>query len=229
MPVETLTFDKPQAVSAVDWTPLMQLANQRQTLNQLGPPGSVSGLRSSDIGPLTSNDRVGQGFETVTGTPYTGDRQAVAKTVADELRAQGFSDHAVAGILYNIGQESNFNPNLRHPDQPRFSGEAHYAHGLFQEGGDEWSTWASHMQGRGATNWQDPLEQARFVAGRLKGEIGNAQYANVLAALQAATSKEEAAKIFARGYLKPAERYLTGRVASISRGIPDISFYTGAD
>jgi hypothetical protein len=157
-------------------------------------------------------------------TAYTGNKQAVAQSVTGELRTQGFSEPAIAGILYNIGQESNFDPTLRHPDQPRYGGEAHYAHGLFQEGGDEWNTMAAHLQDR---NWQDPVEQARFVAGRLKGDIGNQQYAEVLRALQAARTPEEAAKIFARGYLKPADRYLNSRMADISRGIPGVGFYTG--
>ena len=39
----------------------------------------------------------------------------------------------IAGILANVQSESRFNPNLKHPDQPRFSGEAHFAHGLYQE------------------------------------------------------------------------------------------------
>src|SRR6516165_10112912 len=155
-------------------------------------------------------------------TAYTGNKQAVAQSVTSELRAQGFSEPAIAGILYNIGQESNFDPTLRHPDQPRYGGEAHYAHGLFQEGGDEWNTMSAQLQGR---NWQDPVEQARFVAGRLKGDIGNPQYAEVFRALQAARTPEEAAKVFARGYLKPADRYLSSRIADISRGIPGIGFY----
>ena len=85
----------------------------------------------------------------------------------------------------------------------------------------------AHMQSRGGANWQDPVEQARFVAGRLKGDIGNGQYATVLAALQSAKTKEDAAKIFASGYLKPAQQYLSSRIGSINRGIPDIGHYTG--
>jgi hypothetical protein len=162
--------------------------------------------------------------DTTPRASFDGDKQGVAKTVASELKAQGFSDNAIAGILYNIGQESSFDPTLRHPDQPRFGGEAHYAHGLFQEGGDEWNTMQANLQGR---DWQDPVEQARFVAGRLKGDIGNAQYASVLRDLQNAKSKEDAARVFASGYLKPADQYLQSRYSDISRGIPGVGFYTG--
>lgn len=181
--------------------------------------------------PATATDAPTETPSTATTprAPYEGDKQGVAKTVASELRAQGFSDNAIAGILYNVGQESGFDPTLRHPDQPRFGGEAHYAHGLFQEGGDEWNTWYQHMQGRGLGSdaWQDPVEQARYVAGRLKGDIGNPQYAQVLQALQDAKSPEDAARVFASGYLKPAARYLQSRYADIGRGVPAVGFYTG--
>ena len=161
-----------------------------------------------------------------TSAPFNGNRQDVAKTVVSELRAQGLNDNAIAGVLYNINQESGFNPTLRHPDQPRFGGEAHYAHGLYQEGGDEWNNYAAHLNTTGG-DWQDPVAQTRFLAGRLKGEIGNAQYGNVLAGLQNAKTKEEAARIFASGYLKPAAHYLNSRIYNINAGIPSINYYTG--
>jgi hypothetical protein len=151
----------------------------------------------------------------------------VARRIVKELKAQGFSDNAIAGVLYNVNAESSFNPTIRHPDQPNFGGEAHFAHGLFQEGGDEWNTFASD-QGRRA-NWQDPTEQTRYVAGRLKGDIGDKYYANVNRALQNAKTPEEAAKIFAVGYLKPAGPQLSGRMADINRGIPGLDAYTSSE
>jgi hypothetical protein len=221
MAVEPLSFANPQAYSSFDFSPLMQLG---QALNRQQGLGDLGQRYNADGSPTTPNMLTGG--SSYARAPYSGDKQAVAGQITKELRAQGFSEPAIAGILYNVGQESGFDPTLRHPDQPRFGGEAHYAHGLFQEGGDEWNAMAAHLQPRNA-NWQDPVEQARFVAGRLKGDIGNAQYADVLRALQAAKTPEEAAKIFARGYLKPADRYLSSRIMDINRGIPAIGFYTG--
>jgi hypothetical protein len=168
------------------------------------------------------------------GTQTYGDRggrvQAVARTVANRLRQEGLSENAIAGMLANIRDESNFIPSLRHADQPRYGGEAHFAHGLFQEGGAEWNTWAADMRSRGLDPneaWKDPEEQARFVAGRLKGTIGNQQYAGLLRRMQAARSPGEAAAAFVRGYLKPAAAYQAARSAKYLSGVPGVEAYTG--
>ena len=235
MPLNPLRFETPEAYSSFDFSPLAKLGQllrgqqQPQLANlsqgtadplQPNPAGTVAS------GPLPSASPAGAQITSAPLPPVTmpANQQGVAQGVVKELRDQGFSDNAIGGILYNIRRESNFDPTLRHPDQPRYGGEAHYAHGLFQEGGEEWNTMASHLQDR---NWQDPTEQARFVAGRLKGDIGNKQYAEVYRALQAAKTPEDAAKIFARGYLKPAAGPLASRISDISYGIPGIGFYTG--
>jgi hypothetical protein len=221
MAIAPVPFQNQQAFSSFDFSPLAKLGQigqqgqQNQMLANLGTAPTDSTLPVSPYAPAPR-------------AAYSGNSQDVAKTVAGELKAQGFSDNAIAGILYNINQESGFDPTLRHPDQPRFGGEAHYAHGLFQEGGDEYNQMAAHLGNREVPgNWYDPLEQTRFVAGRLKGQIGNAQYADTMKALQNAKTPEEAARIFASGYLKPADRYLSSRYSDISRGIPGIGFYTG--
>ncbi|UWU75681.1 phage tail tip lysozyme [Bradyrhizobium huanghuaihaiense] len=59
-------------------------------------------------------------------------KRETAKIMTDELRRAGVSKEAIAGIMANLQDESRFNPMLRHPDQPNWSGEAHYTH---QEGG----------------------------------------------------------------------------------------------
>jgi hypothetical protein len=44
---------------------------------------------------------------------------------------------------------------LRHADQPKFGGEAHFAHGLYQEGGTEWNNYDKWMQANHpGENWQ---------------------------------------------------------------------------
>jgi hypothetical protein len=240
MAIDSQQFLQPQiqAYSGFDFSPLArlgQLAQQRQDQQGLANLAARSGYGAvadqSQVSPTgygRSGGPVTSGEANISirnrNAPFTGDKQAVAQQVTQELKAQGFSDNAIAGILYNIGQESSFNPTLRHPDQPAFGGEAHYAHGLFQEGGDEYNMMAAHM---GNQNLYDPLVQTRYVVGRLKGEIGNPQYGDVMRSLQAAKTPEEAAKIFARGYLKPADQYLASRISDINRGIPSIGFYTG--
>lgn len=158
-------------------------------------------------------------------------KQKVAQTTANELRKQGFSENAIAGMLANVKEESAFNPETRHADQPKFGGEAHFAHGLFQEGGAEWNTWAADMKARGLdpnTAWKDPGEQARFVAGRLKGTIGDKMYAKLYQQMQAAKTPQEAAALFAKGYLRPKAEYLQSRLAGFEqRGVPGVEAYTG--
>lgn len=223
-------FPTAEPFNAFDFSPLaklgqqqqdQRLANLAQTSGSPPPPGSLP------AGAPAGYTSAG-GTSAPSSEPYMGDRSNVARSVVSELRSQGFSDNAISGILYNIGHESNFNPNLRHPDQPNFGGEAHYAHGLYQEGGDEYNTMAAHLAKRGA-NWQDPIEQTRFVAGRLKGEIGNDQYSDVYRRLQAARTPEEAARVFASGYLKPRSDYLNQRISMINNGIPTLKFYIGGD
>jgi hypothetical protein len=197
----------------------------------LGAAGGVQGLPGSPSGPaaLRGGGAPGGGPTSTYGGGTQ--RQQTAQIVANEMRQQGFSENAIAGMLANIKEESNFDPTLRHADQPKFGGEAHFAHGLFQDGGAEWNTWAADMRKRGldpTVAWKDPVEQARFVAGRLKGTIGDQQYKNLTERLQAAKSPTEAARLFASGYLKPAAQYLRNRIAGFERrGVPGVESFTG--
>jgi hypothetical protein len=150
-------------------------------------------------------------------------RKQVAAVVVNEFRKAGMSDAGTAGILANITSESRFDPTLRHPDQPRFSGEAHFAHGLFQEGGDEWNGYAKWMAQNGYTNWQDPALQARYAAMRLSTAK---EYRRTWDAMNSG-SKEQAAVAYVRGYLRPAAQYQAQRSAEYSRGVPDNTYYTG--
>jgi hypothetical protein len=147
--------------------------------------------------------------------------QETAAIVADEWRKAGMSEAGVAGVLANIRSESNFDPTLRHADQPRFSGEAHYAHGLYQEGGDEWNNYQAwlnkHYQG---ADWRDPRLQSRFAAENLKKN-----YPNAWEGMNKGT-KEQAAEIYVRKYLKPAQVYQNQRSAQYRRGVPGTEHYT---
>jgi len=140
------------------------------------------------------------------------DKTGVAKIVYEELMKGGLSPSGASGIMANIRDESGFDPTLRHPDQPRFGGEAHYAHGLYQEGGDEWNNYAKWLAGR---DWADPRLQTQFLVERLR-----TGYPTVLDAMNKGTN-EQAAIAFLRGYLKPAERYQVERSTRYGRGVPN--------
>jgi hypothetical protein len=148
-------------------------------------------------------------------------KQATVSSVVDEWRKAGMSDTGIAGLLANINEESRFNPTLRHPDQPRWGGEAHFAHGLYQEGGQEWLNYEKWLsQNYPGADWRDPRLQSQFAAWNLK-----TNYRNTWDAMNRGT-KEQAGIAYASGYLKPAQQYLNSRINKFSRGIPDLKNYT---
>jgi Phage tail lysozyme len=150
----------------------------------------------------------------------TTDKRRVIDSVAAEWRAAGMSDTGIAGLLANIREESGFNPTLRHPDQPHFGGEAHFAHGLYQEGGTEWNNYASWLaQHYPGQDWRNPALQSRFAAWNLKTHYPavwqRMLHGNVVGAASA----------YASGYLKPAANYLHSRLGKFSRGLPGLGAY----
>jgi hypothetical protein len=151
-------------------------------------------------------------------------KQQVAGIMADEWRSAGMTDDGIAGIMGNVREESNFNPTLRHPDQPHFGGEAHFAHGLYQEGGTEWNHYDAWLKKNyPGSDWRDPRLQSRFAAENLKKN-----YPGVWNRLKNARSRAEAAQAYASGYLKPAAAYLANRNAGFARhGVPPLEAFTG--
>jgi hypothetical protein len=160
------------------------------------------------------------------GTPkMTQSKREVAKIAADTLRKGGMSENAIAGVLANVQDESGFDPNLRHPDQPRFSGEAHFAHGLYQEGGTEWNNYAAWIaKEHPGGNWKDPALQSEFLAQNLQKN-----YPGLWKQMQEAKTPGEAASLFVRKYLKPRADLAAGRSAKYLRGVPGVKKYTGDD
>jgi hypothetical protein len=149
-------------------------------------------------------------------------RRAVAGAVVDELRKAGLSDEAIAGILANIGSESSFDPTLRHPDQPKYGGEAHYAHGLYQEGGAEWNNYARWLrENHPGESWQDPRLQTQFLIHRLR-----TGYPKLWEKLKH-SGRTGAAIAFLREYLKPAQRHQNERSRQYQKGLPGVEDYTG--
>ncbi len=151
-------------------------------------------------------------------------RQAVAGSIRDELSAAGMSDNAIRGVMANVKDESGFDPTLRHPDQPNFGGEAHFAHGLYQEGGAEWNNYQKWIdENHAGADWRDPKLQTQFLAKNLKEN-----YPTVWKTMNEGTP-EEAAQAFVSGYLKPAAQYESARRNQYSQGVPTVEdFINGA-
>src|SRR5262249_11268016 len=135
-----------------------------------GAGGMFGGLTGPGAAPpgWTPPDTQG-GQAAITGAAPAG-RAAVARAVAEEWRAAGMSEAGIAGIMANIQSESRFDPTLRHFDQPRFRGtEAGFAHGLYQEGGDEWNNYSAWLQkNHPGADWRDARLQSRFAAEALR-------------------------------------------------------------
>jgi hypothetical protein len=202
-----------------------------------GGVGGHGGLPSSDS-DMDAKDKAwwghgsrshgGAGGETPAGTGGHGgvlpkNKRDVAAIMTDEWRKAGMSEAGIAGIMANVQDESQFNPTLRHPDQPHFGGEAHFAHGLYQEGGTEWNNYSAWLnKNYPGADWQDPRLQSRFAAQRLK-----TGYGPTWNRMKNAGSGGEAASAYVGGYLKPAANFLAGRQQKYSHGVPGVEHYTG--
>ena len=155
----------------------------------------------------------------LTPKPLVG-RQAVAGSIRDELSNAGMSEAGIRGTLANVKDESSFDPGLRHPDQPKWGGEAHYAHGLFQEGGAEWNKYAKWLEeNHTGADWRDPRLQTQFLAKNLKEN-----YPDTWEKMNKGTP-EEAAQAFVSDYLKPAKQFELERRNRYGTGVPDIGHY----
>ena len=207
----------------------------------LGGPGAGFDLGARGLGQLGTMDKFGGfakggGDGAWGGPPGAGGAgggaasyssaatgtQGVARTVANEWRKAGMSEAGVAGLMANINEESRFDPTLRHADQPRWGGEAHFAHGLYQEGGQEWLNYEKWLgQNHPGADWRDPKHQSEFAAWNLK-----TNYPRVWDQMMKG-SKEQAGAAYASGYLKPAAQYLNQRLNKFSRGVPGVEHYTG--
>ena len=182
---------QPQDVAGTQNTPPSERADVRQVANPFAP----------DAAPLPG-------------------RRGVAQTMARSLRAAGASDNAIRGIMANVKDESNFDPTLRHPDQPKWGGEAHYAHGLFQEGGAEWNHYSQWLQqNHPGSDWRDPKLQTDFLAENLQQN-----YPGVWKAMNEGTP-QQAAQAFVSGYLKPARNYEMARREAYGRGVGTMDDY----
>jgi Phage tail lysozyme len=145
---------------------------------------------------------------------YDSSSPSIQDLVDQELTAAGASPALVRGFHYNINAESGWNPNLRHIDQPKWGGEAHYSHGLLQEGGPEWAGMQAFAAKKG-TGWQDPRTQIQYAVQNLKNS-------GTWDDLNSVKSWQDAAAGLAKNYLRPAAPYLQARLNNIY-GIKDFA------
>jgi hypothetical protein len=151
-------------------------------------------------------------------------RQAVAGSIRDELASAGMSESGIQGIMANVKDESNFDPTSRRPDQPKWGGEAHYAHGLYQQGGAEWNNYAKWLEeNHTGADWRDPKLQTQFLAQNLKEN-----YPAVWEKMNNGTAPQ-AAQAFVSGYLKPREDLRLAREGQYGQGVASVAdFINGA-
>jgi hypothetical protein len=199
-----------QAAGIAEPTPVKTFRIDPSTGNEVGAPAAAP----AEAGP---------GPEPGASDIAPDKPQNHAQTVADGLRAAGMSENGIRGTLVNVQDESGFESGLRHPDQPHFTGEAHYAHGLFQIGGEEWNKFDRWMkENHPDADWRDPGLQTQFMAQNLKEN-----YPQVWKAMNEGTA-EEAAKAYVSGYLKPAKQHEAARLEKYGRGVPELGELTSA-
>ena len=133
----------------------------------------------------------------------------------------GMSPNAIAGLQRNVYDESKFNPNLRVPDQPNFSGEAHYAHGLYQEGGDEWNNYVKWLDSnKPGSDWRDPKLRTQFVTERLQDPSRpdyNRTFANMNAAPNSGVAADRVPCAATSSQRRSIWRLAAGRVSARRR------------
>ena len=196
-------FSESQAATPPPQDPFVQ--------SQAGPPIRAAREGPPEMAPEGPQNPFAPGDEIPLprGNPRT--VGGVKATMANEWSRAGMPPIGIAGVNMNVYDENRkFDPSSRHWDQhdPRFRGtEAENAHGLYQEGGDEWNNYVAWLKkNRPDYNWDDPALQTRFTAQNLREN-----YPEVFAAMQRAKTPGEAADIFLRGYLKPASQHLAAR------------------
>ena len=184
--------------------------------DQLPAGTPLKGDTSADVSQVQAGQN-DTNIKTVAPPPGQLPKKGVAGIQVDELKAAGANDSAIRGILWNSKDESGFNPGLRVADQPRWGGEAHFAHGLYQEGGAEWNNYSAWLkQNYPGADWRDPRMQTRFLAQNLQEN-----YPAVWDRMQKGTP-EQAAQAFVHGYLKPRADLDAARSSQYGRGVPSI-------
>jgi len=204
-----------------------------QAIAPTNPAAAISALQSGqEMQGLTQAQQVARGFAGGGGgaPPVAGGggvttaqaRPAIVGAIQTAWANEDATPNMIAGVLANVGDESGFNPASRAPDQPRWGGEAHFAHGLYQEGGEEWIRYTQWLRRHPGRDWRDEAAQSEFAAWNLKN-----RYPGTWARMKAARTPGEAAQIYVTEYLKPREDFRRARVAKYGRGVPSLDQWTG--
>jgi hypothetical protein len=211
---------------AMFFSPQMQASMTGGTKPDLSPDTApATAAQAAQPAPAAQAEQVTLPTETSKIPLPMGDPRTTGgvRATMEAIAARGgATPNFIGGMERAVRDESNFNPNLRHPDQPKFSGEAHYAHGLFQEGGDEWNNYVKWLdKNHPDAPWQDPKLQTQFLMERLQ-DPSRADYNRTFTAMQNAPTSGAAADALTRGYLKPAEEYREARGAQYrqAEGMP---------
>jgi Phage tail lysozyme len=130
------------------------------------------------------------------------------RTVSDVLDTYHVSPAFKQGVFYNINAESAWDPYSRQVDQPKWGGEAHYSHGLLQEGGGDTRPLFDYAISKGK-QWTDPETQMRYAFEQ------NPQGKAFLQKYGQSGDWREVASEFAKGYLRPREDLLQSRIRDI--------------
>jgi len=223
----------PAGISALSSPAMQNLAEMKsaQAAEQPSAPSPITlptALAPHEIAAQYGATSIPNGFSPTSATqtvpnpfqegvaPVKGNQ--VVNDIVGVWKNQGANENAIRGMLANAKDESGFNPTLRHPDQPHWGGEAHFAHGLFQEGGAEWNKYSDWLQQNHPDgNWKDHKLQAEFTVQNLKEN-----YPGLWDKMQNAKTPAEAAQLYLNGYEKPAEQYRMQREAAYGRGVPSI-------
>ena len=141
----------------------------------------------------------------------------VRATIAATLARRGWNPNAIGGTDMNVASESGYNPNqLTLHDQakyPRFRGtEAEHAHGLYQEGGDNYNKYVAWMrENHPDAPLNDPRMQTEFLATNVSP--------GTVDAMNNSGSPGQAGVQLMTDYLRPAKQYQAARAREYLSGV----------
>lgn len=206
----------PQAPAAAGSEPIPQ--REVQTTPE---PSSLQG-RFKDLG-LPSAPTPAPG--TAPAAPATGPGASAPQaypgtslrhTAANTLAASGMKPNAIAGIMANIGKETDWQTSG--PSSTGRAGEK----GLVQFSPTGEKPFYNRWRIRNGNAPDTPQNQMRFLAERLQTD-----YSGTLAKMNSASTPAEAAEIFAREYERPAAKHLNARVNEFRHGVPNVEQQLG--
>lgn len=126
--------------------------------------------------------------------PELGELNASHKQVYNYLKKQGYDDYAIAGIMGNIKQESNFS-GKDHPEREEANGLTYGGLGLFQWNGARTAAMKKFAAERGM-DYEDPAAQLAYFT----HEVNSSEVYGSPSYMNGKSSAREAAKYFADNF-----------------------------